>query len=60
MDKLKSRKLWMAVVGAVLLVLNEGLDLGINPEAILAVAGIIIAYVLGQGAVDTARAARRF
>ncbi len=60
MEKLRSRKLWMAVAGAVLVILNEGLGLGINSEAILAFAGIVIAYILGQGAVDTARAARRF
>ncbi len=52
MEKLKSRKLWLAVVAAVLVVLNEGLGWGIDSEAVLGFAGIIIAYLLGQGYVD--------
>ena len=58
MDKLKSRKLWLAVVGGLLVVLNEGLGLGIDSEAVLALAGIIIAYVLGQSGVDAVKAKR--
>ena len=56
MDRLKSRKLWMAVAGAALVVLNEGLGLNIPEDAVLALAGIIIAYILGQGVVDAQRA----
>ena len=51
--KLKSRKLWMAIVSALLVVLNEGLGLGIDSETVLAFAGIVASYILGQSAVDT-------
>lgn len=52
MNKLKSRKLWMAVAGAVLVIANEGLGLNLPEDSILALAGILIAYILGQGLVD--------
>ena len=54
MDKLKSRKLWMAVVTGALVVLNEGLGLNLPTDAIMTVAGIAITYILGQSVVDTA------
>ena len=56
MDKLKSRKLWMAVAGALLVIANEGLGLGLPEDSILALAGILVAYILGQGVVDAQRA----
>lgn len=51
-SKLASRKLWMAVVSAVLVVANEGLDLGIDTNTVLAFAGIIMSYIFGQAYVD--------
>jgi hypothetical protein len=54
-SKLSSRKFWMAVATAVLIVLNEGLDLGIDQETVLAFAGIIATYILGEAAVDATR-----
>ena len=57
MSKLKSRKFWMAVAAGILVILNDGLGLGIDPEAILAFVGLVVSYILGQGAVD-AMAAR--
>lgn len=48
----KSKKFWMAVVSGLLVVTNEGLGLELPIEAIMAVAGIAIAYILGQSAVD--------
>jgi len=53
--KLKSRKFWMAVVTALLIVLNDGLGLELPTEAIMTVAGVVIAYILGESAVDVAR-----
>ncbi len=51
---MKSRKLWMAIVAAVIVVLNDGLGLGLPTDAIMTVAAIAISYILGQGAVDIA------
>jgi uncharacterized membrane protein len=52
MDKLKSRKFWTTVVSAGLVVANEGLGLNLPTDAIMTVAGIVIAYLLGQSFVD--------
>lgn len=55
MSKFKSRKFWLAIVSAVLVVLNDGLDLGINREAIMTMAGIIISWILGESFIDGVR-----
>lgn len=52
-EKLKSRKFWVTVVSAILIVLNEGLGLDIDSETVLGFAGIIISYLLGQSYVDS-------
>jgi hypothetical protein len=52
MQKLKSRKLWMAVVSGILVVLNEGLGLGVNTETVIAFTGIVMSYIIGQSHVD--------
>src|SRR5690606_555114 len=51
-SKFKSRKFWMAVVTAVLVVLNDGLNLGIDSETVLAFAGIVATFIIGESAVD--------
>lgn len=51
-EKFKSRKFWMAVIGALLMIANEGLDLELDSNTIMAFAGIVISYILGQGYVD--------
>lgn len=55
-SKLKSRKFWMAVVAALIAIANEGLGLNLPTEALMTVAGVVIAYILSEGAVDVARA----
>lgn len=54
MNKLRSRKLWVALSGIAVVVLNQGL--GVAPEKadaiIQAVSVIVGAYVLGQGYAD--------
>lgn len=50
--KLKSRKFWLAVVSALLVIANDGLDLGIDSETVLAFAGIVIGYIFGEAYVD--------
>lgn len=55
-DKLKSRKLWVAVVTATIVALSQ--QLGIDPalaEKLVTLAG---AYVLGQGIADHGARAR--
>lgn len=53
-----SRKFWMAVVGALLLVANEGLGLNIPEDTVTAFAGLLIAWILGEAHVDAQRARR--
>jgi len=52
MDKLRSRKLWVAIGGALALILVDGLGLELDKDTIIAVVGIIAAYVVGQSYVD--------
>lgn len=42
----------MAVVSGLLVIANEGLDLGLPREEIMTVAGVAIAYILGEAYVD--------
>lgn len=55
MQKLKSRKFWMAVVAGLLVVANEGLGLALPEEAIMTVAAVAISYILGEAYVDGKR-----
>ena len=55
MQKMKSRKFWMAVVTAVLVVLNDGLDLGIDQDTVLTFAGLVATWILGESAIDATR-----
>jgi hypothetical protein len=52
-DKLKSRKFWFALLGAVLPIVaqyfSDAVPVG---EAITLSAGIVVAYIFGQGYVD--------
>jgi uncharacterized membrane protein len=53
MDKLKSRKFWFALIGAVLPLIAEGLTGAMGwDEALTLTIGILISYILGQGYVD--------
>ncbi len=56
MDKLKSRKLWVSVIAAALVVISETLDLPIEEESLLAFAAIVVAYVTGQAVIDRQKA----
>ncbi|MBC7340940.1 MAG: hypothetical protein H5U02_00540 [Clostridia bacterium] len=57
--KLKSRKFWMALVSAVLLVANEGLGLNLPEDVIVPFAALVISYILGEAIVDAAAAKKR-
>lgn len=52
MEKLKSRKFWVAIIGALLVVLNNELEWGFSQETIYGFVGIIMTYILGQSHVD--------
>lgn len=54
MDKLKSRKFILSIVAGLLIVANDGLDMGLDPATITNFVTLIIGYVFGQGAVDVA------
>lgn len=56
LQKLKSRKFIIAVVGAILIIANDGLDLGIESETVLAFAGLLATWIVGEAAVDAKRA----
>jgi len=53
-EKLKSRKLWVAVIAAALLALAD--QLGIDKEAADNIVQIVAAYLLAQGVKDSVEA----
>jgi uncharacterized membrane protein len=56
-ERLKSRKFWMALLGALLGIASPMLDGSIPPEKGLeAAVAVLIAYVLGQGYADAGKA----
>ena len=52
MDKLKSRKLWVAVVSGLLVIANQGFGMNIPQDAVISLSGIVMSYILGQAYVD--------
>lgn len=54
-SKFTSRKFILAVVSAILIILNDGLELGIDSQTVLAFAGLVATYIVGESAVDVAR-----
>lgn len=55
-QKFMSRKFWVAVAGAVLIVANEGLDLGIPKDTYWQIVTLVLGYIFGESVVDVARA----
>jgi uncharacterized membrane protein len=51
--KLKSRKLWCAVIYAVLVLMNNLLKLGLTEEQLWQIALAICTYIIGQSVVDS-------
>ena len=53
MDKLKSRKFWIAVLGALMGIAAPVVNGDIPPDTGLEMAmGVLVSYLLGQGYVD--------
>lgn len=59
MNKFLSRKFIVAVVSAILLVLNEGLGLNIPKDVVMPFVLLICTYLLGQSAVDVVGALKQ-
>ena len=53
-DKLKSRKLWLALFAAVFPVLNSQLGWSLDEEVVMKVFAALMGWVLIEGAADTA------
>ena len=51
-EKLKSRKFWMGVVAAVLVLLNEAFGWDVPSDTVMAFAAIVISYILGESYID--------
>lgn len=51
-ERLKSRKFLMAFFTALLIILNEGLGLGVDPDAYAWIVGVVVAYIAGESIVD--------
>lgn len=52
LDRIKSRKFLMAFFTALLIICNEGLDLGIDPDSYTWIVGVVSAWILGESYVD--------
>lgn len=53
LDKLKSRKFWFALLGALLPIVAQGFSQDIPlADAITLSIGVVVTYILGQGYVD--------
>ena len=52
MDKLKSRKLIMAVVAAIIIMVNDALGKPISEDAVMKAVGVLGVYIVGQGIAD--------
>ena len=50
---LTSKKFWMSIAGVIAVVLSE--SAGVPENQTLMIAGIIIAYILGQGLSDSGK-----
>lgn len=53
--KLLSRKFILALATGVLVILNDGLDFGLDTDTIMYVVGIVATWIIGEAAVDAKR-----
>lgn len=51
-ERLKSRKFLLALAAALLIVLNEGLGLGVDPDAYGWIVSVVVAWILGESYID--------
>lgn len=58
-EKLKSRKFWIAVLSGLLVVLNDQFGWSIDPEAIKQFITVMVGYILAEGVADAAGAIKK-
>lgn len=51
--KLYSRKLWMTILGSVVIVLNQQLGIELSVDSIIGIGTLFMSFILGQSVVDT-------
>jgi len=51
----KSKKFWMAIIGALVPAANAAFGFGLSTEAVVTVVGPIMSYVVGQGIADAGK-----
>ncbi len=56
MEKLKSRKLWLAIFGALFPVLNVEFGINLDPNVVFAVLGVVVSGIAGLAHVDGKKA----
>jgi len=49
---LKSRKLWVAAIGTIVLLINQVFGLELDPEEIIALLSPLITYIIGESVID--------
>lgn len=54
-SKLLSRKFLMALISAALVIANDGLNLGLDQNTIIAFGSIVVGWIIGETAVDVAK-----
>lgn len=54
-QKLRSRKFWLAILAAILPVVNQELGINLPSEVILGIFGVLLAYIFGESLVDRER-----
>lgn len=55
-ERLKSRKLWLALIAAFVAFGNAYWKLGLSEEQVTAIVLPLLGFIVAEGAVDTARA----
>lgn len=54
-ETIQSRKFWFALIAAAVPVLNKELGLNLDTTAVLGIVGAIIAWILGEAQIDSAK-----
>lgn len=54
MDKLKSRKLWLALIGAALVVFNDQFGWGFSTDTLNKLVELVLGYIIVEGVADVA------
>jgi len=50
--KLKSRKFWLAVTSAILIIVKEGLGIDVDATMVVAFVSLILGYIFVEGSID--------